>query len=640
MSAYALVFHRDGAPAHPGDVASMLGWLEHRADDGRRIECAGPFAFGAAWSWHTCEDVGTAQPLWNARRDLALVFDGRLDNRHDLISALDSTLRSPVPSDPELVMAAYEKWGEPAFGRLLGPMALVMVSLAERAILLVRDALGDRSLFYHERPDVVLVASEERALLAHPAVPGDLDERTMARYYAGQAPQVGATFFAAVRELEPGTGLRFDPSRSLRWTHWQADPDRSISYRCDEEYAEHYRDLLGQAVRARLRAREPVAVQMSGGIDSTSVAAMTAAHEAERGEPVRTVSWVFDSLPECDESKQIDAVNKQLGADSSLIRGDDAWPLRDWNELPLNPSRPDGNAFRCLKTRLYARARQEGIGVLLSGVFGNHLFVGWESHLLDLVRGRSWRHALDAYADAWRHSPHPVRARRRREARTATLRRLVGATIMAMRVGWPAASRARPLPPPWLTPHGRKLLSGEDWPARTPSGRRPDQWFTVLGPTAAASSSGEVFYAAHAGLDLRYPFRDRRLVEFMLAIPANELYNRGVHKYVARLAMNRYLPRDVVWTEGQPTLHRLFARGVDDAGRSDLLELLASKDALWQDYVDADFLSRVLLGSSAHENGDALGVALWNAVAAEIWRTRCLGLSRVAGQMDNLEMVR
>ena len=188
----------------------MIKALSVRGPDGCDQLVRGWIGLGHQHFWTTPESSGERQPLSDVRAEVVLVFDGRLDNREELLATLDvKHLDSRgVPSDAELVLAAYQRWGEEFCGHLIGPGALVIVDLERRQVLCARDPLGDRTLFYNLDHSRLLVASEESGLLAHPEVGADFDETHLACFFALRVPSGGSTFFQQVRELLPGELLR------------------------------------------------------------------------------------------------------------------------------------------------------------------------------------------------------------------------------------------------------------------------------------------------------------------------------------------------------------------------------------------------------------------------------------------------
>lgn len=600
MSALAFVFRPDGPPGNPEELNPSMGRLVHRGPDGGRIAAFPGGVLGHRRFRTTPEEAGEHQPLTGSGGRYVLAFDGRLDQRQDLGSDLGWTgPQTARRSDAALVLAAWERWGEDCVERFLGPFALVVADRFRRRVVCARDALGDRTLFYARRGELLIAASEEQAVLAHPSVPDDLDETSLAAFFGVSAPAPGATFLRAVSELPAATLLIYDRDGLSLRRYWTPTPARTGRTR--DERTEQFAETLHRAVTDRLRSSTPVAVSLSGGLDSTAVAAF-AARESPR--PLSTVSWVFDELTSCDERAYMDPVIEALGLDPVRFPGDDLGP--DPTRLGHDSNTPFENPYRRLKERAYRETAARGARVLLTGVFGDHLYTGGYARLTEHLDRGNWS-ALAGGA---------VRAFRTRGLQDPTLRHL--ARRMLRRTASPGTR-----PPAWLTEHGASM-----WPERSDDFQLPSmrarQARALLGPTAARSAHGEIGTASRHGVELRHPYRDRRLVELALGLPAEDLYDGERWKPILRRATAGRLP-DVVRRRRHPTsLRLLLSRGLTRHAQH-VAALLWSPDALWRRFIRPEHLESawedLLDPQRAHLDGPRC-VLPWNCLSAELWPVR------------------
>ena len=541
-----------------------------------------------------------------------LVFSGRLDNRRELLESLGD---GPEPggsiggaSDARSVLAAFRKWGPHGFDRLLGPFAVLVYDRRRHAVVGVRDGLGDRTLYYWRGREEVIVASEVSMILRHPAVSDTLDEVALAHFFAVEAAPPGVTFWADVRELPPGHGLTLDLDRQHLERTWRPEDLPRIRYRRDVDYVEHFRELLEESVRCRLPSSGPAAILMSGGMDSTSVAALAATELAESapGTPVHAVSWVFDELAAADERPYIDSMIARFGLVGHPIPGDEEWPLRDLPTWPVPPDAPWQGLYCRLQEAAYRRAREVGATVLLTGELGDHLYyvddAFWLRELIVARRGRVWRELraeISKYGlgSIWRSGP----------TRSA----------LARAVGW----RGRPVASPaWLEPSARRLVdASRRLTVPIPARDRARPYPPVLDPRCAVAAGLERSKARRAGIDVRRPFRDRRLIEFVLASPAHLLYRPGSTKWILREALRGILPEVVRSRQHVSTLLPLAARGLVDKEIDVVLDVLRRPDALWRRFVSHDWLvatfpSRLLRGLDGIES-----VIAWQCVCGQLW---------------------
>ena len=599
----------------------MLSRLAHRGPDGPNRLIAGNLGLGCAHFWTTPEDVGVRQPLADASGRYAILFDGRLDNRSQTLAALGVIgPESRAWPDAEIVLRAYLRWGEACFSKLIGPMAAAIVDHAEQRVTLTRDALGSRSLFYYIDHRVLVVASEPYAVLAHPAVSPTLDESSIIRWCAVMAPRMGATFFADVREALPAHGMVVEADQARAWRFWELDPEAKLDCRSDADYTERFRELLAASVRACLRSTTPVAISLSGGSDSTSVAALAALALSARLAPERllTFSWFFDELPECDERPVIKAVNRHFNTVATYIPGDDAWPLRDWETWPRNPNHPESNSYRLLKMRLYQAVAQAGSRTLLTGVYGNELLGSSDYWLAESIRDGRIGPAVVGLLKSYRRG-----ATGKWIARISSFRALSWA-LDVLPGGRRLRPRRQPAPPSWLTPEARDSLAAElpdEWPPSAARSRRPGHHTLMLGAYSTTGIVWETRPSAQAGIDLRHPYHDQRLVEFAMALPAYWVYDGQQDKRIVRQAMAAILPDNAQPQPNSGLLGPLYRRGLLDRESATLDRLLNNHAGLWRQYVRPEAMLRAREWLKTSMDGAWL-LLPWLCASLEIWRLK------------------
>ena len=422
MSAFAGWWSLDGRPADPAGLEAMSAALAHRGPDGEGHVVAGPFGVACRQLWVTPEEVGEAQPLAGSF-GLLLAVDGRLDNRAELLPRLRVP---PGASDTACALAAYVAWGEAALEHLAGDFALALYDPARRRLLLARDPIGVRPLYYVATPRLFAFASEIKALLRHPDVRAVPDDDGVADYLLlGRRPvdRLAGTCFAGVRALPPAHLLVVTPDGAAApRRYWDFAPDARVACRSFGEYAEAFHERFAEAVRRRMRSAYPVAVSVSGGLDSSAILCQAEALRRARGgcPAVLGFSYVGPEGSTSDERAYLEEIERAY--DVTIARMDlaalvgmtpDA-RLQAWHgEVPLLDS------LWPLTHQLQAGARAAGARRLLSGRWGDQ---GLHStaDFADLLRGGAWptpaRHA-QALGD-W-CLPGEARHLRRQAARDA-----------------------------------------------------------------------------------------------------------------------------------------------------------------------------------------------------------------------------
>ena len=627
MSAICGVVGRDGRPWGDADLAGTMASLAPLGRDatgtwsGEVGRCG--VALGAALRYATPEDLADDQPAAGAGGELRLVFDGRVDNRDELAAALGLTADESV-SDSRLVLAAYERWGEGFLDELVGVFALALADRRRGGVLLARDHAGQRPLVVHERRGAVAFASHALALAELEGVGRALNELHAAELLAVgyRSPR---TIVEGVEWLEPGTTMWIDAGvvRRRRW--WHPDPDDIVDLGSPAAHERELRGVLERAVAPRLRSIRGVGAMMSGGLDSTSVAATAARQLAPAPLPTYTSvppqGWTAPERPgwDADESSLVQALAAMhpnlrpafpvVEPGGSLFGSHD----RLWALGAVPPRNPANHLWLVQVTE---SARDDGLGALLTGGFGNFALSadgpGWLAALLRARRPSAVGHEVRAWSRATGES-------------TATIlrHRLAGELLpppIARRRAARAAARASR---DWLanTALRPSAVDGLDLatvlPHRTANSRA--NALVAVG-TGAAQAGSRAALAALTGVEHRDPTVDRRLLEVATRQPEWVRRHDGITRAAVRGAMSDRLPDAIrVRTRrGEQLPHWL---DVMTAARAELArELVAMREhPLSRELIDIDRLQRLASDWPAPERRREPGIegdyrrALWRA---------------------------
>ena len=608
MSAIAIVYERENTLGEPSVFNRVMERLSHRGPDGSDCASLENITMGHWHFWTTPEEVGERQPLELNGLPFKIVLDGRIDNREELFGRLGiPAAEGRLLSDAALILRAYAHWGESCFKYFIGEFALVIFDKNINKVVLVRDPLGDRTLFYAFRGACLIVASEPWAVAgADDASKIELDESAIAHYFALKIPEDGRTFFKNVYELLPAHLMVVNVTDRHSERYWQPNPLTRVHYKSDKEYAENFLHILDESVRCRLRSTMPAGVQMSGGLDSPSIACL-AARTLPSGS-LTAISYIFDDPADCDERHYIEAIKNQANINSIQFMGDDLWLFKDWQAWPQNPNAPEIMPYRLLLNGVYSRAQQAGVRVLLTGSFGDHLYQGGRAYWLsDLI-------AEGRIPDALRELKmlfQQVGLRqmlRERYLQHAVIKLLHISSILDRR-------HTQHEHPAWLTSFSIGFLS-EQITARFDPVFNRHASVSALGLLATMISTHEIPHASSHTVELRYPYRDRRLVEFVLAIPAYQLFYHGLTKYILRNAMRGILP-EIVRTRRQPTsLVPFYNKGLKN--EEPIFEAYYQKsDALWRKFVREGQLMEIWQGD-LHQT-DSPSLLPWLCITFEKW---------------------
>lgn len=606
MSGFAVVYERSNTPVDPGVLERVMERLTHRGPDGSDVYLNGHIAMGHWHFWTTPEEVDERQPLALKEMPFRIVFDGRLDNRSELFSSLgiDPKIREKL-SDAALTLHAYAHWGEHCFEYFVGEFAVVIFDEQKHRLVCARDQLGDRTLFFSSHQTRLVIASEPWAVAGADGLKPEISKKATAHYFSLRAMPDGQSMFKEVFELLPAHVMFVDELDIRKWRYWQPDPKKKIRYKTDEEYAKRFLSLLEESVRCRMRSTTPIGVQMSGGLDSTSVACLAARMNAP--EPLTTISYVFDDLQECDERVYINAIKEQPNIRSVQILCDDVWPFKEWHNWPRSQNYPEGNIYRLLLERVYEHAQEAGLRVLLTGSFGNHLYGAGSDWLADLVVDmRLWT--------AIKELSFHIRARGFRQTLSEGHLRRIGRRLLDSIFPGSFRFRHKQKTPAWFNPVSEGMLTRHlsDF---NPVFERYGHLLT-LGPLGGVSR--EIGNASRHRLEIRNPYRDRRLVEFVLALPAYQLYYHGLNKYILRTAMRGILPEVIRMRSMATSFISLYFRGVS-MEKVFLLTMLQNPKASWRKFILADWLLNRWNVVLKPEQDGPEALVLWQCISYDTW---------------------
>ncbi|MGH9162637.1 MAG: asparagine synthase-related protein [Vicinamibacteraceae bacterium] len=366
MSAFAGVFYFDRRPMDPKIREALDAYLHSFGPDG-----AGAWTEDGLVLVHralhvTPEDGQELQPIVSSS-GCVLTWDGRLDNRDDLLLQFHHELRE-CPADAVLALKALERWGIEGVSRLVGDWSLAFWQAPERRLWLASDYLGTRPLYYRAAADHLAWSSSLGELVLREGVREDLDDVFILGYLANFVP-AGYTPYRPVRSVVPAHAVGFGSDGACTNRRFYDYRINTIRLRSDADYEELLREVFAKAVAARLRSTQPVWLDLSGGLDSSSVVCM-ADWLLKRGhvDPIglRSFSFFSGGSPEDDDRRFITAVEQQCGCRGEHVDEDSTFTLIDETDGWVTPYHPNGARLWQLR-----HIRQQGGRVLLTGKGGD-----------------------------------------------------------------------------------------------------------------------------------------------------------------------------------------------------------------------------------------------------------------------------
>ncbi|MDP3181234.1 MAG: asparagine synthase-related protein [Desulfobaccales bacterium] len=570
MSGLVGLWNLDGRPLEEGILSKLSATLAHRGPDGEGVWQQGSVGLACQLFKVTPEAAQETQPLVH-HSGAVVVFDGRLDNRDELLRDLKGSPNlTPQSPDPVLVLAAYETFGEAFPERLNGDFALGLFDPRRRQLLLARDAIGLRPLYYCRTGDTFIFGSEIKAILAHPQVTPRPNDDMVAEFLTQKfsVDNRGETFFAGVTGLLPGRLAIISPQGLVTRQHWDFDTQGRIRLKSFEEYTEAFRHHFEEAVRRRLRSAYPVAVSVSGGLDSSSIFCQGETlrrQNPERYPAVLGLSNIFPDGSPADEKAFLEEIEGLYGTTIARVPTGPltlaARPATEiWQvEVPFLGWDADHQMQRA--------ARQQGARVLLSGFFGDETLVNYP-YLIDLFRGFKW-------VRVWSHLKALNRSLDEDDTTTYTrlfLEDLVRYHIPESLFSWLRRLRHTLTPSVWDQPWHTEGVRQRSLRSLTRK-RCHNRKFVSVHAEAIYKDLRSPYNAirfelwqksaAINGLELACPFLDRDFLSFMLQSPGEICTWTGMQKGILRAAMGGILPEGIRNRRGKADFTALGNEGVE-----------------------------------------------------------------------------
>jgi asparagine synthase (glutamine-hydrolysing) len=551
------LLHLDGRPASTDDWAGILGEFAGRTADIAGEIADGPLVMAYRGDRITTEEEVEIQPF--RLGPYVLTWDGRLDNREELADRVGLQHLETVP-DPAIVLKAYDILGNRVFADLVGEFALALWCNKTRSLEFARSACGARTLYYVIRRQTLIWSSYFAHLVRVTGVDLAVNDNYLLEYLVSQ-PASNTTPLAKVDVIPPNCHVQFKDGR-LRHSRelWSPTGVSALRYRTDGEYEEQFRTIVKEAVQVRLRAKRPVFAELSGGLDSSTIALM--ADHILRGQDqfpsdLQTVSCVYEQSKTCDEQPFIQAVAEKRGVDTHFVHERD-------QEITLGLQNPQfsglPNALHCFPGRYRTTAslmQPYGARVLLTGRGGDHLFwseVDGTTLVADEIRNGN---ILRAHSECLTWS----------QVASAPYYELLldKAIPLALESIFPCKSRyQRPIIPEWFHPKHKEQVHSitPGFAGYTTWRGSPSKRAQVLFLEHMFRYLGSGFLHEYDELYFSHPYSHRPLVEFCLGTPVSQFLRRGQTRSLMRRAFQDLLPRKTARRVSKGLLDEGFTRAL------------------------------------------------------------------------------
>lgn len=573
MSGIFGIIHLNHALVESPDLSGMADALRRRGPDGQFSWHDGAVGVGHTLLATTQSALFERLPFRDAGSGCVITADARIDNREELIAALDINHEGKFIVDGELILRAYLKWGHACPEHLMGDFAFAIWDPRKRELFCARDHFGMRPFVYHHVAGKIFAfASSVSAVLALKQTPKIINEARIADFLYDDLEGVDtvSTFYKNIYRLSAAHSLCISDSGIEVKRYWSLQPGPMLNLSSDADYVEAFLEVFTASVKSRLASADSggstLGSMLSGGMDSSSVVAIASRILSDQGSPpLKTFSAVGPDLDACVETRSIHAAIGMGNIAPQLVSYSDLDQYVDEiRALTLQMEEPfEGHMslIRCI----YLDANRKGVKVMLDGVAGD-VVLGDGSQLARLIRSGHWLQAMYDVLGLKRFYGHDISASRL----------LVNSARSALSPNWVRSLRRRlwpeHKPEAFISSINSSFARRVDVRGRLEQLKlhSPVPWMAfgderskvISHPFLVVARERYNRIASVNGIEPRDPFLDRRLVDFCLRLPSRKLQAGGWPKLILRLAMAERLPDRVRWRLGKQHLGPEFTSKV------------------------------------------------------------------------------
>lgn len=575
----------------PELIERMAGAISHRGPDESGAYLDGSVGLGIM-RLSIIDLTGGHQPISNETGDVWVVFNGEIWNYKELRKELtEKSHRFSTNSDTETIVHAYEEYGLACVRHLHGMFGFAIWDSSRKRLLLARDRVGKKPLYYTCVDGNLIFASEIKSLLCHPGVKREADVQALADYLSVRYVPAPATLFANIYKVQPGHWLLCENDTIREECYWDFTFGET-EHLPMEEYLQGTRQHIYRAVEERMIADVPVGAMLSGGVDSSIV---TGVMSKLTNHPVKTFSVGFDH-PEYSELPYAKLVATHFGTDhyELVVNSSDLtkyWPLLTWHrDEPV--SEPSD-----LGVYLVSKLARQHVKVVLSGEGGDELFAGYPKYVVDWLA--SYYHLLPAAIRNQVISPAL-------DCLPYGMRKLKTA----------ARNLSQPAPDRWMDWFGvfngpmiENLLSTSTKARIDRDASRAFRRLLARNPQRDNLSSmlyldtkiwlpdnllmkGDKMTMA-ASLEARIPLLDYKLIEYAASIPSNIKIKSLKAKYLLKRAFADFLPEPIL-TRKKMGFNVPIGIWFREGQRDVISRLLLSERARSRDFLNNTFVAKLI----------------------------------------------
>ncbi len=544
MSGIGGLFDRSFHPITSDQLKAMGSSLSHRGPDGISYHHSEEINLIHCSLQNTPESIFENLPYETQNKQFIITWHGRLDNREILKEKTGWDRPLSTTTDSDLILAAYEKWNRDCVYHFLGDFAFAIWDNAEKKLFCARDHMGVKPFYYCLTNQLFAFASELSGLLALSVDTGGMNENRVADYLTCIVTENESTFYNNFFRLPPGHYMEISRTHHQISKYW-APKAAQLSCSSNSEFIEQFHSIFKEAVRCRLRTAFPIGSFLSGGIDSSAIVAMTAGSlQNQLPEPLHTFSGIFDKISICDERSYFQPLIAQNNLTPHAVFADKINPAQAYDSAVQTESEPFWAPHFFMGWELMTLAEKNGVRTLLDGHDGDSAVSHGTGLLPELLMGGHWiRLFKECHAIANTPSIRRTLYNFYRVCRNCILYNAAALIPTAYKKNHLLHTLAL-LNPSFIERNdiSKRLLTAEADKANIGQREYKHHLKTLTNPLQPLVLEFLERQCVRHNLIGNYPFFDKRLIEFCLAIPSQLKRKNGYNRYILRESLAPLLP--------------------------------------------------------------------------------------------------
>lgn len=543
MCGLVAVIDKSGQKVDPAWLERMANVIRHRGPDDSGYWSRD--GVGLAFRRLSILDLSACghQPMSTEDERYTIVFNGEIYNFVELRAELQSLgHRFSSQGDTEVLLKSYQEWGEACLNRLNGMWAFVIHDRHTGKVFGSRDRLGIKPMYRYQNDHYLVMASEIKSILAAGLFKPQANSARVADFLLnGHLDQDSNTFFTGIQQLPAGYAFRIEHGQYQQWPYWQIDTTTQLK---QTDAPEHFAALFEDSIALQLRSDVPVGVNLSGGLDSTSIICAAARRRATGGDQSPLLAFCYMS-PDFDERQYIDTTLTLTNAQCISLQVSPERIWEDFDKLLGFHDEPFHSMTAVIGYQLMQLAADNGVKVLLNGQGADEVLGGYSNYFRDywytLARagqlGVTWKE-IAAYAEAHNQAAMPLFGALVKHVLQSAIHAIPAYRQLA-RLNHRRTQKAND----WFTPDLADISSTDQQTGNLTLQHALHQ--SVTKTPLPLYLRVEDRNSMACSIEARVPFLDHRLVEFAFALESNWKLRGPWNKYILREAMRNRIPEHV-----------------------------------------------------------------------------------------------